>query len=105
MWRLVDKNPSAGLSWYLMTSWLHYVHDISVIPDDDFNELCLRLMEQWDRIDHRHKHLVDLDSLKAGTGYAISKYPEIVISAGSRIAVEDKHVRYDKKRRLWVPKH
>lgn len=105
MWRLVDKNPSASISWYLMTSWLHYVHDISVIPDDDFNELCLRLIEVWPSIDHRHKHLVDLDSLRAGTGFAIRDYPSIVQSAGKRIAIEDKHLKYHPQVGRWVPRH
>lgn len=105
MWRLVDPKPNVAVPWYLVTSWLYYRHDISVIPDDDYNELALRLMESWDTIDHRHKHLITLDDLKAGTGYAITEYPEIVRSAATRIAIEDKHVRWNARAKLWVPKH
>lgn len=103
MWRIVEKVPNALVSWYLMTSWLYYVHDISALPDEDFDQLCVELLKAHPNLTHRHRHFVSPDDLKAGTGYAIKEYPQIVQSAGTRIAIEDKHVRLDKKNHIWVP--
>lgn len=65
---------------YLMASYLYYVENRSILSDTEFDQLCKELLDAWDQIDHRHKHLTTKEDLEAGTGYAI-QYPSIVIGA------------------------
>lgn len=63
------------LGYYLMASFLYYVHDVSVIPDTTFDHICKRLLDEFDSLVHPHKHLVTKDDLEAGTGYRLT--PEV----------------------------
>lgn len=69
---------------YLMSSYLYYKKDTSVLSDDQFDMLCKRMLDNWSKIKHRHKRLIKKHDLEAGTGYAIKKYPTIVMSAAER---------------------
>lgn len=66
-----------------MASYLYYHCDTSVIPDGDYDDLCKRLLAEWSKIKHPHKHLISKADLEAGSGYAIPlrKYPIITRSA------------------------
>ena len=44
-----------------------------------FIHLILPIITNWSEITHWHKPLINLESLKAGTGYDI-KYPERVVN-------------------------
>lgn len=101
MWERIGSEPNVMVPWYLMLSYLYYQVDICLVPDEDYNKLCVKLQEALPSITHRHSHLVDEDSLRAGTGYAITAYPGIAVSAASRLAIEDKHVKWNKRRRAW----
>lgn len=69
-----------GMSWgaklqlYLMTSFLYYQMNRSVITDTEFDRLCDDLREGWDDNDHPHKRLIGVHDLEATTGFAI-RYP------------------------------
>ena len=82
---------------YLMSSYLYYKKGENVIrhlisqqslfiftSDGEFDMLCKRMLENWKQIKHRHKKLIKKKDLEAGTGYAIKKYPEIVMSSAER---------------------
>lgn len=101
MWSCIATNRDASVSWYLMLSYLYYQCDITILPDEDYNTLCVKLMDELPSNTHRHKHLVDEDSLRAGTGYSITEYPSIAVSAAIRLAIEDKHLKWNKKRNIW----
>ena len=74
---------------YLMSSYLYYRKDESKLSDGEFDMLCKRMLDNWKQIKHPHKRLIRKKDLEAGTGYAIKKYPTIVISSAERwIAVE-----------------
>lgn len=62
---------------YLIHSYLYYEQDVSLITDHEFNAICQALLDNYDNINHRHKHLISLDNLKANTGYDI-QYPLII---------------------------
>lgn len=67
-----------AISWYLMSSYLYYIKDQSVLTDYDYDVLCTRLLREWEgRKIHPHHHLLSKDALMAGTGYSIKKqdYP------------------------------
>ena len=48
-----------------------------------FDTLCKRLLENWDSVEHMHKHLISKHDLTAGTGYAI-KYTNMIINSAHR---------------------
>ncbi len=66
--------------FYLMSSYLYYKEDRQVLTDEDFDRLAKRLLDNWDSVEHMHKHLISKEDLQAGTGYAI-KYSQRIINA------------------------
>jgi len=87
---VVDWEASWGakLQLYLMTSFLYYQMNRSVITNDDYDRLCKELLAGWRTGKHQHKHLVTADDLRAVTGYAI-EYPRMVI--GGAMTLLDRH--------------
>lgn len=53
----------------------------SIITDAEYDRLAVQLLRGYSRFKHQHKHLVTEDMLQAGTGYAISEYPRMVVLA------------------------
>ena len=66
--------------FYLMSSYLYYKEDRQVLTDEDFDRLAKRLLDNWDKVEHMHKHLISKEDLQAGTGYAI-QYTQRIINA------------------------
>ena len=77
-------HPNRLVSYYMMSSYLYYRTDRSVLSDGDFDLLCKRMLVEWKSIKHNHKRRVKRDDLEAGTGYRIKRYPTIVMSAAER---------------------
>jgi len=71
------------VSYFLMSSFLYYEKHENILHDNDFDFVCKRLINEWGDITHHHKHLINLDSLKAGTGYDI-KYNNRIIGAANQ---------------------
>jgi len=69
--------------WYLMASYAYHQLDNPIISDTCWESLCQRLYEEWDNVDHMHKHLIQREALQAGTGFYISNesYPTMVKGA------------------------
>ena len=63
-----------------MASYAYYHLDDSILSDHTFELICKKLLTNYDSITHPHKHLLDLDSLRASTGYDII-FPEMVKDA------------------------
>lgn len=95
MYRLDVANMPANLlvPWYLMMSYLYYVRNVQVIPDTTYDLLCKRLLDEFDSVEHQHKHLADTESLYAGTAYSIKEYPTIVKSSAMMLV--------ERARGLW----
>lgn len=64
--------PNMRVPYYLMLSYLYYATDRSLVSDHVFDIMCKSLLRDWDSITHQHKHLIDRDSLAAGTGYYLT---------------------------------
>ena len=64
-------NKNMLVPYYLMSSYLYYVEDKQVLSDHDYDNITKRLLNEWNEVKHYHKHLISIDDLKAGTGYAI----------------------------------
>ena len=75
--KIYDKNSNMLVPYYLMYSYLYYEKDSPIISDAEYATICKRLHDEWDDIEHYHKHIIDKENLVAGTGYSI-KYPTIV---------------------------
>ena len=73
-------NKNMLVPYYLMFSYAYYQENESLIPDAEYDQICQDLITNWNDITHWHKRLLNLESLKAGTGYDI-KYPERVVNA------------------------
>jgi NAD-dependent DNA ligase len=67
---------------YLMSSYLYYEQDKNVLDDTQFDYLCKKLYDNWDNVEHMHKHLIDKDNLKAGSGYGI-EYTNLIVSSAN----------------------
>lgn len=67
------------LSLYLMAAYAYYMEDEPIMSDWDFDNIAKELLENYDSIEHPHKHLVTPDDLRAGT--YLGEYPEVVKGA------------------------
>ena len=82
-------NPNMLVPYYLMYSYAYYKENESLITDSEYDQICRDLITNWDNITHWHKPLLNLESLKAGTGYDIAKYPNRVVSAALSLIKEN----------------
>lgn len=63
---------------YLMAAYIYYYKDAQIMTDSDFDKMAKELLENYDTIAHRHKHLITKEDLAAGTLLlAEEKYPTI----------------------------
>ena len=74
--------------YYLMFSYAYYKENESLITDSEYDQICQDLITNWHDITHWHKSLLNLESLKAGTGYDI-KYPPRVVGAAIALIKEN----------------
>ena len=85
---VIDTNPNMLVNWYLMASYLYYHEDKSLVTDELYDEICQRLLVLLPTIEHPHKHFIEVEALKAGTGYQLKTYPSIVKKAALRVYKE-----------------
>lgn len=68
---------------YLVSSFCYHRLNESIISDEDYDQVCRRLLANYESITHRHKKHLDKGSLKAGSGFHIKDYPTIVRVIGN----------------------
>lgn len=68
------------LQRYLIYSYAYYILNKSLVSDEEYDSMAKTLLENWNTFEHRHKHLITEDDLRAGTLYAVKAeaYPLIV---------------------------
>lgn len=64
---------------YLMCAYAYYVEDDPLISDSEFDQLGKDILQNYDNIEHMHKHLVTKKDLEAGT--YLGEYPALVKGA------------------------
>ena len=74
-------NPNMLVPYYLMHSYLYYELNEPIISDAEYDELCRELKDKWDSVEHFHKHLIDVNSLGAGTGYQLKYNNRIAMAS------------------------
>jgi NAD-dependent DNA ligase len=86
------------LQMYLMCSYLYYIRNKSVIPDEQYDKMAKNLLKYWDTFEHQHKYLVTPDDLRAGTLYHLKHddYPKVVI--GGALLLLDKYESEQRKK-------
>ena len=72
-------NINMMVPWYLMAAYAYYKQDEPILTDAFFDAMGKTMLEVWDDIDHRHKHLITRDDLQAGS--YLGDYPSIVEGA------------------------
>lgn len=83
MWWIILASSNGGkpmhrkVAHYLIHSFLYYQIGHSVISDEEYDSICRYLLDNFDAIEHEHKHLLDKEALAAGTAYHLKRddYP------------------------------
>lgn len=75
--KVIADNPNMMIPFYLMASYAYYKADDPIFSDSFYDELSKTMLDVWDGLEHRHKPLISLDELKAGS--YIGEYPSLVI--------------------------
>lgn len=72
----VEEIPQACVGWLLMASWIYYSkpHMTPLLSDSCFDILCKSTLERFDKIEHRFKHLITEEDLKAGSLFSLGDY-------------------------------
>ena len=68
-----------------MASYAYYEQDDPILSDGMYDRLARRLLENFEEIEHMHKHLITEDDLRAGS-LLIDEYPSIVKGAVDNIS-------------------
>ena len=90
---------------YLVHSYIYYHLDDSKISDGDYDKLAQYILENWDTLEHPHKHLLNKETLAAGT-CLIQRYPTIVkdtamMVKNGLIEIEDSATLSEEKKQLF----
>jgi hypothetical protein len=76
-------DPGLLVPHYLIHCYLYYEMSVPVIEDHQFDDLGKRLKDEWDDVEHHHKHLIDPDGLSSGGSYI--KHPLRVAQAAQTL--------------------
>lgn len=68
---LLLVNNSLLVPWYLMCGHLYEHKNTSVISDFLWDQICEKLLEQFNSIEHHHKYLIDPSALCTATFHHI----------------------------------
>lgn len=83
----VDRAPNTVIPWWLMASYLYYIHDDSLLSDGLYDNLARLMLKNWPKLEHKHKHLITVDDLEAGSlsRLVASEYPVTTRGAVSHL--------------------
>lgn len=93
----VTANRNMIVPWVLMAGYAYYVHDQSMLSDELFDELMATLKGSWLSVKHRHKKLISMDHLKAGTLYDLKEqdYPLLTRDAAASLLKQHLGIKID----------
>lgn len=91
--------PMSIVPWWLMASYLYYIHDMSMLTDALYDELAKDMLARWGDIKHPHKRLITTDALKAGSLYMLKEddYPMMTRSAAQHLVRGEWGINVDVK--------
>lgn len=76
------------VSVYMVASFCYHKLNETIISDDDYDQVCRRLLHNYDNITHQHKKYLDKGALRAGSGFHITNYPIIVRTVGNSMVTK-----------------
>ena len=81
---VMATGPNAVVSWWLMASYMYYVHDTPILSDGLYDEMAKTMTATWDQITHQHKRLITEAHLKTGSLFDLKPedYP-LMVRAGA----------------------
>jgi len=81
MMKVVHANKNMSVPWFLMAAYAYYEEDDNIVSDNAYDALSKFIIFHWDQISHRHKHLIDVESLKNTSSIFDMTYPSMVKGA------------------------
>jgi hypothetical protein len=87
MHKAVTRSVNLYVPWYLMAAYAYYVDDDPILSDAVFDGMARKMLENWEKIKHQHKHYITVDDLRAGS-LLLADYPLRVIGAVETIRRE-----------------
>ncbi len=69
-------SPQSVVAWILMSSYGYYTmpQNPSLLSDECFDNMCKWLLDNYDNVQHRFKHLITKSHLEAGSLYDVHAY-------------------------------
>ena len=80
---MFDENINMMVPYYLMASYAYYKEDNPIFSDNFFDNMAKIMVKRWDDIYHRHKELITINDLTAGS--YLGKYPSIVVGSLTKL--------------------
>lgn len=76
----LEINNENIIQWILMCSYIYYIKNEHLIPDEKFDKLIEILKIEWDQINHRHKNLIKSEGLTSNSLFYLKEedYPQII---------------------------
>lgn len=74
------KNKNSCFSFWLVSSYCYYIRHESLMSDSAFDKMSKWMLDNYETLEHNHKHLITKEMLEAGSGYNLNEndYPFIV---------------------------
>lgn len=81
------SSPNTVISWYLIASYCYYCRYESILSDEVYDKMCKYMLDNFDKLEHVNKNLVDKAALLAGTAYQlkVDDYPLRVRVVGEQM--------------------
>lgn len=78
---ILRVNINMAVPWYLMAGYAYEIEDDPIISDSAWDWLCQTIQDNWQTIQHPHKHYIDFDTLSTATASGIKEenLPPMVI--------------------------
>lgn len=88
--KVINANTNMLVPWWIMGAWAYDVANTPILSDAAFDEIAVRLQDNWVFVQHRHKSL--LDPFMLTSAIAISgRWPPMAIHAAQRL-IRDKRI-------------
>lgn len=84
---VMSSCPNGVIPWWLIASYLYYIHDMSILSDGLYDEMARDMLARWDKLNHMHKHLITKGDLETGSLYRLKaeQYPGMTKGAAAHL--------------------
>lgn len=80
----IDSSINSCVPWFICSTWAILVDEDPIVTDSVYDNICKKLQNNWDEIEHPHKEYIDVDKLTVndyprGTGTMIKTLRKDII--------------------------